>query len=108
MRCISQDLQKYSNYLSLISYVEEIFSSKRQTDPMTLVRLFFYKADTPFVHISTMMKLAVVAALAGSAAAFAPASTGECFVVLVTFKMFFLLSIKLTFNSVILSSILSN
>ena len=107
MRCISQDLQKYSNYLSLISYVEEIFSSKRQTDPMTLVRLF-YEADTPFVHISTMMKLAVVAALAGSAAAFAPASTGECFVVLVTFKMFFLLSIKLTFNSVILSSILSN
>ena len=67
---------------------------------------FFTKRTHLLVHISTMMKLAVVAALAGSAAAFAPASTGECFVVLLTFKMRFLLCIKLTFNSVILSSIL--
>lgn len=54
------------------------FSTGRQT-PMTLVH-FFSTIVELFLRISTMMKLAVLAAAAGSAAAFAPASNGTVFV----------------------------
>ena len=88
-------MQNYKSYLSLIPHVEEIFSSKKTDRPHDVSAPFFTKPKDLLCTI-TMMKLAVVAALAGSAAAFAPASTGECFEVLLACKMRFLLCVKLT------------
>jgi len=73
----------YATSLPLIFHVEEIFSH-RQTDPHDVSATFFAQVEL-FLPISTMMKLAVLAAAAGSAAAFAPASNGKVFALLLSY-----------------------